>query len=133
RSIATAETTFSETLKSYLPSFFSLWFPFQVRIANWQHNEKNEGKYDFSVSENVVSAVAIDRVDMESYWAEFVPKTGAKIQDQRYGVAVEYQLDKDRTEDDIQKLVNDRLLEFARTAVQVEKAHSPFTQMIGKP
>ena len=109
------------------------WFPFKVKTANWLHNEKNQGKYDFNVSESVVTGVAIDRNDLEPYWSEFLPKTGDKVSDQRYNVAVDYQFDKDRTEEEIQTLVNDQLLLSARSAVQIEKAQSPFTNMIGKP
>ena len=109
------------------------WFPFKVTNAGWLHNEKNEGKYDFNMSESVVTEVAIDRNDLEPYWSEFLPKTGDKIQDQRYDVSVDYQLDRDRTEEEIQTLVNDQLLLFARSAVQIEKAQSPFTNMIEKP
>ncbi|MDB5385521.1 MAG: hypothetical protein JWM11_1167, partial [Planctomycetaceae bacterium] len=109
------------------------WFPFKVTTSGWHHNEKNEGQYAFIVSENRVKEVAIDRSDLEPDWAAFLPKNGDKIQDQRYGVAVSYNLDSDRSEDDIQKLVNDQLLTLARSAVQIENIQSPFVKMIGKP
>ena len=109
------------------------WFPFKVTTSSWLHNEKNQGKYDFNVSESVVTGVAIDRNDLEPHWSEFLPKTGDKVQDQRYDVSVEYPFNKDRTEEEIQTLVNDRLLQFARSEIQVEKAQSPFTKLTGKP
>lgn len=109
------------------------WFPFKVTSSGWHHNEKNEGQYGFNVSENHVKEVVIDRGDLEPYWAEFLPKSGDKIQDQRYGASVDYRFDSDRTEDDIQNLVNEQLLTFARSAIQIEIAQSPFTKMIGKP
>ena len=109
------------------------WFPFKVTTSSWLHNEKNQGKYDFNVSESIVTGVAIDRNDLEPYWSEFLPKTGDKVSDQRYDVAVDYQFDKDRTEEEIQTLVNDQLLLSARSAVQIEKAQSPFTKMVGNP
>ena len=109
------------------------WFPFKVTSAGWHHNKNNEGQFDFFVSESGVKELAIDRNDLEPYWTEFLPKTGDDIQDQRYGVAVNYKLDSDRTEDDIQNLVNEQLLNLARSAIQIENIQSPFTKMIGKP
>jgi beta-lactamase regulating signal transducer with metallopeptidase domain/thiol-disulfide isomerase/thioredoxin len=109
------------------------WFPFQVTSSGWHHNPQNEGQYEFSVAESSVREVVLDRNDLESYWAEYLPKTGDKVQDQRYATAVDYLFDRDRTEDDVQALVNAQLLTFARSAIQIEKAQSPFAKMIGKP
>jgi|GEM_PF-6246469 len=109
------------------------WFPLKVISANWHHNKENEGKYDFNVSESVVTEVSADRNDLESYWAEFQPKDGDKVQDQRYAVAVEYPFDKNRADEETQKLVNNRLLEQARSQILIDAAQSPFAKMVGKP
>lgn len=120
-------------LDDYREIAVGAWFPFKVTSSGWHHNQKNEGQYDYIVSESSVKDVAIDRNDLEPYWAEYLPQAGDSIQDQRYGGAVEYTFDNDRTEDDIQKLVNEQLLTLARSAIEIEKVQSPFKKMIGKP
>lgn len=109
------------------------WFPYRVTSSSWHHNKDNEGKYDFHMAESVVTEVLLDRNDLRPYWADFLPKAGERIQDQRFGVAVDYPFDSERTEDDIQALVNKQLIEQARTANQIEGLKQPFADLIGKP
>jgi beta-lactamase regulating signal transducer with metallopeptidase domain/thiol-disulfide isomerase/thioredoxin len=109
------------------------WFPFKVTTSGWLHNEKNQGRYDFLTSETVVTEVAVDRNDLQRYWNEYQPNPGDRIQDQRFGVAVDFKFDATRTEADIQVLVDEQMLEYGRAAILTEQAESPFRQLIGKP
>jgi thiol-disulfide isomerase/thioredoxin len=109
------------------------WFPFRVQSAGWQPNEQHQRRYDCSTSESIVTEVALDRDDLQKYWADALPKKGEKIQDQRYGVPVEYDYGDDLTVDEIQERVNDRLFEFARSAILIDERTRPIEKMIGKP
>lgn len=66
------------------------WFPFRVQAANWLNNDQNRGRYDFHYSESVVTEVAIDRDDLQKYWADALPKKGENVQDQRHAVPITY-------------------------------------------
>lgn len=109
------------------------WFPFRVQSAGWSHHDQNQGLYDFYSSESVVTEVAIDRDDLKVYWADVLPRDGESIQDQRYGVPVEYEYGKDRTDDEIQELVNEQLFKYARSEMLIAKRTSPIKKMVGKP
>lgn len=109
------------------------WFAFRVQSSGWLHNEQNQGRYDFHSNESHVTELALERDDLQKYWADVLPKKGEKVQDQRYGVPVEYEYDDDRTSDEIQSLVNEKLFDYARSALLIGERTAPIEAMVGKP
>ena len=109
------------------------WFAFRVQSAGWLHNDQNQASYDFHSNESVVTEVALDRDDLQKYWLDALPRKGEKVQDQRYGVPVEYEYDDDRPDDEIQNLVNAKLFEYARSAMLIGERTAPIAKMVGKP
>lgn len=109
------------------------WFPFRVQSAGWQYNEQNQERYDFHCSESLVAEVALDRDNLQKYWADALPHKGEAVQDQRYGVPVEYKYDEDRSDDEIQRLVTEQMFKYARSAMRINARTKPFENMIGKP
>lgn len=109
------------------------WYPFRVRTSQWHHNKQNEQYYSYINSETTVTEVAIDRTDLKAYWTPLLPKEGEKIQDQRFAVAVDYEYRKDRTIDEIEMLVSERMLKFAESEVLLAELRRPLNQMLNKP
>jgi thiol-disulfide isomerase/thioredoxin len=108
-------------------------FPYRVLSAGWSHNDQNQGRYDFYSLEREVTEVAVDRDDLKEHWAAVLPKEGEQVQDQRYGVPVEYEYRDDRTDDEIQSLVNEKLFKYARSEMLITERTSPIKKMLGKP
>ncbi|MCA9006213.1 MAG: hypothetical protein KDA70_13155 [Planctomycetaceae bacterium] len=109
------------------------WFSFRVQIAGWHHNKLNQGHYDFYSSESIVTELAVNRNDLKKYWVAVFPNEGESIQDQRFGVPVDYKYDKNRTADELQRLVNEQLFKYADSALLIEERTSPIGKMVGKP
>ena len=109
------------------------WFPYKLTVSGWLHNHQNQGRYDYHLSESVVTEVVLDRHDLEPYWSEFLPTIGVKIQDQRYGRAVDYPFDPDRTDDAVQVMVHESMLKQALENGELERFKIPFAEMLGKP
>tara|TARA_R110001592_G_scaffold362045_2_gene674687 strand:- start:21541 stop:25209 length:3669 start_codon:yes stop_codon:yes gene_type:complete len=109
------------------------WFSFRVQIAGWHHNKLNQGHYDFYSSESVVTELAVNRDDLKKYWEAVFPNEGESVQDQRFGVPVDYKYDKDRTADELQRLVNEQLFKYADSALLIAERTSPIGKLVGKP
>jgi hypothetical protein len=58
--------------------------------ASWFHNDQNQGRYDFHSSASLVTEVALDRDDLQKYWADALPKKGEAVQDQRHVPSVKF-------------------------------------------
>ncbi|QDT92191.1 M56 family metallopeptidase [Gimesia algae] len=139
-SIAWAEYHFHHAIPGRLHVFSDYreitpgrWFSFRVQNAGWHHNKQNQGHYDFYSSESVVTEIAVDRDDLKKYWAAVLPNKGENVQDQRYGVPVDYEYQADRTADELQRLVNEQLFKYARSAMLITERTGPISKMIGKP
>lgn len=139
-SMAWAEYQFHHAIPSRLYVFSDYreiasgrWFPFHVQAADWLHNRQNQGHYDFYCTESVVTELALDRNDLKIYWASALPREGENVQDQRFGVPVEYEYRANRTVDEIQPLVNQQLFKYARSQMLITDQTSPLRKMVGKP
>jgi thiol-disulfide isomerase/thioredoxin len=137
---AWAEYSFDHAIPGHLDVFSDYreiapgrWFPFRVQSAGWQHNDQNQGRYDFHSSESVVTEVAVDRDDLQNYWSDALPKEGEFVQDQRHGLPIEYKFGDDRSADEIQGMVNEQLFEYARSAMLISERTRPIEEMVGKP
>ena len=108
------------------------WFPFKVRSSGWHHSENNDQYYSFNNSEIVVAEVFTDRSDLKSYWEPLLPKEGESVQDQRFKTAVEYKYSKDRTDEEIQQMVQQRLLELDRGRKLLNERKGPIQKLVGK-
>jgi thiol-disulfide isomerase/thioredoxin len=119
-------------LDDYREIAAGMWFPFKVTHAGWHHNQKNEGRFDFNVSESVVTELAIDRNDLEPYWADFLPNTGDSVQDQRFGVVLNYEFRRDRTQGEILEMVEAEKQKFASNAAMIKQILAPLDELVGK-
>jgi beta-lactamase regulating signal transducer with metallopeptidase domain/thiol-disulfide isomerase/thioredoxin len=109
------------------------WFPFEVRMSGWLHNEKSENYYDFHASIARVTEVATNRTDLKSIWEPLLPKEGEKVQDQRFAVPVDYVYKQDRTTAEIEALVNENLFLFAKSEIMFDERRNPLNKLLNKP
>ncbi|MCA9019386.1 MAG: hypothetical protein KDA74_04540, partial [Planctomycetaceae bacterium] len=100
-SIAWAEYHFHDAIPGRLHVFSDYreitpgrWFSFRVQIAGWHHNKLNQGHYDFYSSERIVTELAVNRNDLKKYREAVLPGEGESVQDQRFGVPVDYKYGK---------------------------------------
>ena len=137
---AWAEYNFDHAIPGHLDVFSDYreiapgrWFPFRVRSSGWLHNDQNQGRYDFHSSESLVTEVVVDRDNLQKFWYDALPQKGETVQDQRHGVPVEYKYGDDRSDDEIQNLVNEQMFKYARSAMLINERTKPIENMVGKP
>jgi len=106
-----------------------IWWPFVEDRVNRRGTAKS--------GENIRSTYRVKQirtdVDLTERVLSMQPKEGEQVQDQRYGIAVNYKYREDRSEDDILELVDAARQQRQADKALMETLKKPYETLIGKP
>ncbi|MEX2172147.1 MAG: M56 family metallopeptidase [Pirellulales bacterium] len=103
--------------------------PFREDRATWLHNDE---KFKYLRSESVVDRVALD-VDLKARSEDLAPKTGDKVQDQRFAAVIEYDYDPELTDQDLLPFVEAKQAELAEGTKLLNELAEPMEKKVGQP
>lgn len=109
-----------------------VWLPMtEVRVVPYP-SKSDKNKHELKRTELRVKEVKTDR-DLAERCTELLPKTGQRVQDQRFGVAVDYDFDVKRSDEDIRKMAVAEYQKRLKGQKEVKRMLEPVAAMVGKP
>lgn len=109
----------------------SVWLPFrETRTHSWVSEERR--KHSIARSELVVTDARAG-VDLSARCARLLPKEGEKVQDQRFGGAVEYAYSARRTDDEIRAQAAAKNKKNSDGQEELKGILQPYDALVGKP
>jgi thiol-disulfide isomerase/thioredoxin len=119
-------------LDDYRQVASGLWLPFREVRTISRPSEIARNKRSLTRSELRVEEVRTD-MSLAGRYAELLPKEGARIQDQRFIVAVNYLYRSALTDEEIRKIADTEYQKLLKDQEYVTRLVQPLEVMIGKP
>jgi thiol-disulfide isomerase/thioredoxin len=107
-----------------------VWIPFREDRV-WTHGVRNGGGRKYIRLWVAVQEVRTD-IDLAETIQKLQPQENEQIQDQRFGVPVNYKYRRDRTQAELLEMVDTERQKFASNAAMIKQILAPLDELIGK-